>query len=273
MPTQIMGIVAIEKQVLKMLGREDCWIQHDMTEHQNLDLHRLINSEEFNEDSNEWKTLHQLTRFSFDKFLNNMRKYHYYTKVPVFDADKLTGNKLRCKDGDPTTAIFIHVGGRCPLPYCVAMDYQCCHNVENDDGKWGIWYWCNTLTVKHLVIMGTTSQQMHVEKFMGLKIAEMAMMFVMIQPLLFFLQQSTSSDDSKDEFEEGMAEDLGRMTDTSVLTMEKKNETPSILYYKLTTYYMFSTVNRRYFKASLVGELAKWICHESTKITICFKTM
>ncbi len=39
-----------------------------------------------------------------------------------------------------------------------------------------------------------------------------------------FLQQSTSNDDSKDEFEEEMAEDLGHMIDTSVMTGEKKNE-------------------------------------------------
>ncbi len=40
-PTQLIGILAKEKQVLKFLQREDNWIQRDITEHQQLELHRL----------------------------------------------------------------------------------------------------------------------------------------------------------------------------------------------------------------------------------------
>ncbi len=70
-PTKLVGILTIEKQILKLLEREDGWIQRDITEHQELELHRLSKKDDYDADSGPGNALFHLTRWSFDKFKKN----------------------------------------------------------------------------------------------------------------------------------------------------------------------------------------------------------
>ncbi len=133
-PTKLMGILNIEQWVLKLLEREDNWIHIDLTEYQQLELHRLSKKEKMDPDSGEWKALHHLTRFSFDVYQKNKKLSRYYTKVPVKEGEITIGHNITCKDGGPSTSILIHSGDRCPLSECVAMNNQCCHELAYDDG-------------------------------------------------------------------------------------------------------------------------------------------
>ncbi len=63
-----MGVIAIEKQVLKFMECEDRWIQRDIDEHQQLEFQRLRKQKEMDEDSSEWKAFHMFMQSSFDKF-------------------------------------------------------------------------------------------------------------------------------------------------------------------------------------------------------------
>lgn len=56
-PTQLMGILANKKQVLKLLERQDRWIQCDIPEHQVLKLHRLSKKDGMDPDLNSSKAL------------------------------------------------------------------------------------------------------------------------------------------------------------------------------------------------------------------------
>ncbi len=147
-PTHLIGIVDIENQVLKLIKREDYWIQRDISEYQQLELHRLSKQETMETDSGDWNSLHQLTQFSFEKFQYNLKGSYYYTSVSILDGEIILGHNIICKKGSPSTSIFITIGGRCPLPECIAMDYQCCHELANDNyqfvlGIWGTRYWCD----------------------------------------------------------------------------------------------------------------------------------
>ncbi len=147
-PTQLLGILTIEKQILKLLEQDNGWIQCDITEHQELELHRLSKKDDYEINSGSAKALFNPTCWSFNKFENNLKGSLYYTKVPVYDGDKHIGNNIICKDEDPGSSIFIPNGGRCLLLECIAMDNQCCHELANDDAafileKWSTRYWCD----------------------------------------------------------------------------------------------------------------------------------
>lgn len=147
-PTKLLGILAIEKQILKLLEQEDGWIQHDITEHQELELHRLSKKEDFEPNSSLSKAVFSLTHWSFHKFEKNQKASLYYKKIPFHKGDQFVGNNIIHKDGDPSISIFIPRGGRYPLLECIAMERQCCHEIANDDGefildKWSTRYWCD----------------------------------------------------------------------------------------------------------------------------------
>ncbi len=111
--------------------------------------------------SSEWNALHSLTRSSFEKFEKNLKASRYYKKEPVYDHNTIVAYKILCHDEDPSTSIVIESGGRCPLIECMAMNYQCGHELVCDDGqfdlkKWGTRYWCDEHIVVNLVIMDIT---------------------------------------------------------------------------------------------------------------------
>ncbi len=91
MLTQLIGILAIEKQTLKLLECENPWIQHDITEQQQLKLYHLSKQQEIDFDSGEWKALHTLTRCSFETFQKKMRGLCYYMKLPFQMQTSLRG--------------------------------------------------------------------------------------------------------------------------------------------------------------------------------------
>lgn len=62
MPRQLIGILVIEK--LKLLKHADHWIQRDITEQQQLELHHMSKHQEMDVDLSEWKALHKLSLLS-----------------------------------------------------------------------------------------------------------------------------------------------------------------------------------------------------------------
>ncbi len=94
-----------------------------------------------------WNELHKLTKYSYQKLKTIFKGSQYYMNKPVYDGENLLGHKILHRDGDPSMSIFIPCGGRLPLSECIAMDFQCCHEIANDGkfdlNKWGTRYLCD----------------------------------------------------------------------------------------------------------------------------------
>ena len=213
--------------------------QRNLTEHQHLELHRLSKRDEIDPDSSAGNALHHLTRYSFGLFQKNMKGYKYYSKVPVVEFDKLIGNKIVHNHSDPSNAIFIPIGDRCPIPQCISMDYQCTHELVNDDGqfilnKWATRYWCdNTYRNKF------GDHGYHITRNIDGIVAQDE---ARIQESL---DSANAEDDTNPTYQEGTAEDVVGTEDNSMTTATNPSETPclhpnasvtpSSLYNKLTT--------------------------------------
>jgi len=149
-PTKMIGIVTPEKHVQKLVARNDEWVKRDLLEQQELQLSRASFSQSMVPGSMEHDALITLARHPYENlFSRAYSKMSMYRAEQVHDSTSgeqvLTGTNIIHVSDDSIPPVFIPNGGRCPRPQCVAYDYQCVHEMVQDQKfcvtKWSTRWW------------------------------------------------------------------------------------------------------------------------------------